>query len=265
MLSGIGPKDHLEQHGIEVVAVSPDVGSNLQEHPVSIQRWHSKIPTINQLGVGGILAALGNYVRNGSGPLSATVFHVQVMHRTDPSMASPNIQLGIANFASGGDKSRGEQNGFQVFTVLLHPRARGTLRLRSASPQDSPVIQHEMLGDRGDVRELLAGMAEARRIMAQAPTAEIVSGMFEREESSATKEDWESYARTATVGGAHSVGTCRMGSDASAVVGPDLRVNGVAALRVADTSILPGMPSGNTNAPAMMIGEVATDLILESV
>ena len=273
MLSGIGPGDELARFGIDVRHERPGVGANLQEHPGFMLRWHSKLRTVNEMGPGDAVSAIADYVRSGRGPLAATVFHVQVMHRTDPALPRPNVQILLANYATSRERGAdgilkikpAKQSGLMACALLVHPRTRGNILLRSTSPLDPPVIRHPLLGDPDDVADLLAGMEEARRIMDQPAAKEIVGELFDPEARCATHQDWEAQLRENVTYAYHHVGTCRMGSDDDAVVDPQLRVRGVEGLRVADASVMPTITTGNTNAVAMMIGEKAADLILGRV
>jgi choline dehydrogenase len=269
-VSGVGPARELEEHGIRVVVDSPGVGENLQEHVAVMQRWHATVPTINSMGAVGALRSIGEYVRHGTGNLAATVFHQQVMHRTRPDLVAPDVQIAFASFATvretdaaGALKVKpAREDGFLVSTLFLHPRIRGRIGLRSADPDARPVIEHELIGDADDLRDVLRGMVESRRIMSQSPMTDLIGERFDPERGCRTDADWEAFVRENVTYGAHPVGTCRMGSDDSAVVGPDLRVRGVASLRVIDASVMPTPTSGNTNAPTMMIAERAADLVL---
>jgi len=270
MLSGIGPADQLGKHDITPRVILPGVGANLQEHPAVMQRWLTDLPTINTMGIGGGLSAVAEYVRHGTGALAATVFHTQVMHRTREGLAAPDIQIAFANFATTREVDKNgamkvkpsREAGFLVSALFLHPRARGCVGLRSASPEDRPVIEHSLLGVDDDVRDLMAGMAEVRRIMNEAPIADHLTGKFEPERHCRTEADWLRFTRETVTYGVHPLGTCRIGADELAVVDPELRVHDVENLRVVDASVMPSSPSGNTNAPTMMIGEKASDLIL---
>jgi len=270
MISGIGERAELDRVGIETLVPVAGVGANLQEHPAAMQRWRAKFPTINHLRARDVVRAVASYVREGRGLLAATVFHVQVMHRTDSSLDAPDIQLAFANFATVRERGDDgilkvqphEDEGVLVSALMLHPRSRGRVRLRSSSPEDPPVIEHSLLGDVGDLRALMAGMAEGRRIMTHAPIADMVGDPFEPERSCHDDERWVEHLRDNATYGAHPVGTCRIGEPGTGVVDAELRVHGVDQLRVVDASIMPTLPSGNTNAPSMMIGEVAADLIL---
>ncbi|HZQ77912.1 MAG TPA: GMC family oxidoreductase N-terminal domain-containing protein [Acidimicrobiia bacterium] len=272
MLSGVGPKGELDRHGLPVVCDSPGVGSNLRDHIGALQRWHTTVPTVNELGPVDGARAVAEYARRGSGPLAAVVFQVQVILRTRPELARPDIQLAFASFGivreQGPDGMMkvepAKQRSVMVTTALLQPRTSGRLRLRSTDPAAPPVIDYEMLADPADVTELMAGMAEARRIMAQPAIADIVGPPFEPERGCRGDDDWRAWVRSQATYGVHYVGTCRMGRDDFAVVDPELRVRGVDGLRVVDASVMPTTTSGNTNAPTMMIAERAADLILGS-
>lgn len=270
MLSGIGPAEELRRHGIGVRVDNPGVGAKLREHPTVMQRWNATIPTMNTMGPLGATRGAAQYLTQRRGILAATVMHVQVMHAVRPEDAAPAAQICFANFAILKEvNARGimeikpaRSDGFLVATTLVHPRITGRVTLRSARPDDPPVIEHLLLGDDDDVADLLASMAEGRHIMEQSAIAPSVRGMFEHEQQAARDGDWEQYARSWATYGAHPIGTCRMGQDDSAVVDPDLRVLGVEGLRVMDASVMPSHPSGNTNAASMMIGEKGADLVI---
>jgi choline dehydrogenase-like flavoprotein len=270
MVSGIGPREHLEPLGIDVVRDLPGVGANLQEHIAVMQRWHATVPTINTMGSLGALGSVGEYIRHRTGNLAATVCHVQVMHRLRDTSEAPDAQLTFASFATVRDVDSdgilkvqpAREDGFLVTTLFLHPRVRGRIRLRSADPAARPVIDHALVGDPDDLRGVLAGMAEARRIMSAPAMTELIGSPFDPEAGCRTEDDWEEFVRANVTYGAHPVGTCRMGPDGEAVVEPDLRVKGTSGLRVIDASVMPTVTSGNTNAPTMMIGEKGAELLL---
>ena len=147
---------------------------------------------------------------------------------------------------------------------FLHPRYRGQVTLRGADPSAAPVIRHHLLGTEQDTKDLLAGMAEARHIMAQPEMREFAGEQFELERGCATDDEWLDFLRDNVTNGAHAIGTCAIGSDDDAVVDPQLRVRGVEGLRVCDASVMPSLTSGNTNAATMMIGERAAREILHA-
>jgi choline dehydrogenase len=272
MVSGVGPRHELERHGIPVVQDSGGVGANLQEHLGVFQRWHSTVPTINHIGVGEAARSVWEYARHGTGTLTTSGWHAQVIHRATEDRDAPDIQNAFSCFAIVRDRGKdgimkvgpAKAPSVQTTTVFVKPRQRGRIRLRSADPNDRPVIEHQMMANADDVRDLLIGMAEARRIMGQSSMAEFVAEPFDPERACRSSEDWEAFARENVTYGVHPVGTCKMGVDEDAVVDPELRVHGVAGLRVVDASIMPTTTTGNTNAPTMMIAEKAVDLLLSS-
>ena len=270
MLSGVGPRAELERFGIDVVAHVPGVGSNLHDHPYLMQRWHSKVPTINKVRIGTVLKGVADYVTNGTGLLAVTMVQVQVMHRSNSSLEWPDTQLQFVPFAitRGVDKNgmfnvqMAKQEGLLGSTTFLKPRARGRIGLRSGNPTDPPRIEYQFLANPDDVRDVLKGVREQHRIMQQPAMAAITNGQFDPEVSCRTDADWERYARENVTSSYHPVGTCKMGVDDTAVVDPQLRVRGIRGLRVVDASVMPVITTGNTNAPTMMIGERAAELIL---
>jgi choline dehydrogenase len=268
LLSGIGPSDQLTRFGIPIVSDCPGVGANLQEHAYLPQRWHAKIRTLNNLQASAALRGAFEYVAHGRGLLAMTVVPVHVIGRTDPSLAAPDLQLQFQPFTveRGTDRHgtvrRGKDNGFQPASTLVRPRVRGYVGLRSASPEAPPLIDYHFLQNSEDLRDIVAGARELRRIMEQPAMARIAGDQFEPEKSCQSDDEWREYARRSVRGLSHPAGTCKMGVDDMAVVDPELRVRGVQGLRVADASIMPVVTTGNTNAPSMMIGERAAELIL---
>jgi choline dehydrogenase len=272
MLSGIGPRVELERFGIPVVLDSPEVGANLQEQLAVMQRWYTNLPTLNELGIRSGSAALAEYLLHGSGPFAATYLQAHVVHRSRSDLEWPDFQHGFASFATVRDR---DPNGMltvkpareasvRLSTILLHPRARGRIAIRSGLASDPPVIEHRMFAEPDDIRELIAGLAEARRIMSQPGIRGLLTAPFQEESTCQTDRDWDHFVRSNVTYGAHAVGTCRMGADHLSVVDPELRVRGVAGLRVADASVMPTLTSGNTNAPTMMIGERAAAFLTAS-
>ena len=270
LLSGVGPRAELTAHGIDVVHELPGVGENLHEHPYLMQRWVSRIPTLNKLRIGTVVGGLASYLKDGSGMLAMTMVQVQVMHRSDPSLERPDYQLQFVPTAITREVDENgmfnvqlaKREGFLSSSTFLSPRARGRISLRSARPEDPPRINYRFFADPDDLRDVVRGSHLVQEIMAQPAMAAITDGPFEPERACKTEADWEQYARDTVVPSYHPVGTCKMGVDDLAVVDPELRVHGLRGLRVADASIMPRITAGNTNAPAMMIGERAVELIL---
>lgn len=272
MLSGVGPRDVLADVGIDMVRHSPGVGRNLQDHVYVIQPYRSKIRTLNKRGMSDVVKGLTDFALHGTGILTTTVVQAIAMHRTDPALEAPDTQIGFTPFAitreitpEGVKVGPAKEEGFNAASMWMTPRTRGQVRLRSADPADRPLIRHDLLAEPDDLRDVLLAMKEVRQIMAQPAMRELTYGPFPGPADCVTDADWERYARTNAVAPSHPVGTCRMGVDDDAVVDPELRVHGVPGLRVVDSSVMPTVTRGNTNAPSMMIGERASDFILGRV
>jgi len=266
-LSGVGPRIELEDLGIAVVSHVPGVGANLHDHGLTMQTWRAKkaVPTLNNMGPMGALKGVAEYLIRGTGFLAMTVVPMQVLAKSHPSEASPDLQLCFAPFAitkGKYDVQLDKVSGFFASSVALHPRARGTVTLRSASPLDAPVIDYHFFRQGEDLRVTLAGVQQMQRVMAQPAMTSLTDGLMGMAEKCSTNDDWVQYARMMTTSAAHPVGSCRMGSDDMAVVDSSLRVRGMRNLRVVDASIMPRITSGNTYAPSVMIGERAAELML---
>lgn len=279
--SGIGPAAHLREHGIDVVADLPGVGRNLQDHPVAMLAFGVTSRTLNQELTPRRAAVHGlDFALRGRGPVSSAIAHAQVFDHAPDGGAATDYQMIFAPFGvSGvGGKTSGTTDGGEhwhdihavqlvetstvmAFVPFLHPRSRGEIRLRSADPEDMPVIDHQLLGDRRDLDDLVEACRRVRHIMAaKALRPHVVAEELPGPQVD-TDAEWEEHLRDAAFGAYHQSGTCRMGSDDEAVVDPDLRVRGVAGLRVVDASVMPTVTSGNTNAPTIMIAEKASDLV----
>ncbi len=267
MLSGVGDAEELAAHGIEIHHHAPGVGRNLGEHPNANMSWNVRQRTYNMDASGPRMAlALLRWLLNRRGPATSPYPHAVAFLRSSADIVEPDIQLMFGPFAfafSPDGVVPYRQPAVTVVAALSYPRARGTLRLRSADPRDRPVIDHQLLGDPHDVERLVSACRFVRTIMAQqqilsAVTEERLPGLACQSDA-----DWEDHLRATTFLGYHPVGTCAMGPDG--VVNDRLQVRGIAGLRVADASIIPAPISGNTNAAAIMIGEKAADLISEEM
>lgn len=263
--SGIGPEEQLRALGIPVQVNAPDVGRNLQEHASVQTSYFVDLPTYNTLVTplrmpGNVL----NYLLFGRGVLTATPVEAMAYLRSEPGLKEPDIKLQFGALAFDPVKrAPHERPGVVVYANVAKPRSRGEIRLRSVDVRDKPVIDHRLLGDPQDVAALIRGLKQVDDIYNAPSFAKHLRGRLSPDPKPQTDAEWEQRIRSTAGIGYHPVGTCRMGGDANSVVDPQLKVRGVAGLRVADASILPIMPAANTNAPAIMVGEKAADMILQ--
>ena len=272
MLSGIGPATHLQEHGVAVVADLPGVGQNLQEHPGCHLVNAVSARTLNDDARG--LAGLGQVLSLAfarSGALTTGIGHAQAFVRSRAGLPAPNLQLAFSAFAfeitPKGNLALAKDSAVSTFVALMRPRSRGRLSLRSADPDAAPLIEHRLLGEEDDAAQLVEGLEIARRIMAQPAIAPHVTSEIRPSAAADSGPALRGYVGAATIPMFHPVGTAKMGAadDPLAVVGSDCRLRGVDGLWVADASIMPTIPQGNTNATAIMIGERASDLVLAAV
>jgi choline dehydrogenase len=260
MLSGIGPAEQLRGLGIQVAADAPEVGENLQDHPFNT--------VVAEVSEGSLVDAehprhLAEWLLRRSGPLTSSVAEAFAFVRTRPGLPAPDVQFHFAP-AYFVDHGAEEFDGHAVTfgPTLISPRSRGRLRLRSAEVGDKPRILTNSLAEPEDVAALVAGMKLAREILHTEPLASVFRReLFPGPGVGGDDDDLEADLRRRVELLYHPVGTCRMGTDDRAVVDEQLRVRGVDGLRVADASIMPVICGGNTNAPVIMIGERAADLV----
>ena len=268
MLSGIGHAQHLKDHGIEVVADLP-VGDNLHDHMFHAMTFHT---TTSKLRGKPLFFAKGvakEVLRPGSTFLANSVFEVLAFLRSSQAVGNvPDLQLHLLPWAyvspNQDEPIRHDVDprpALTVLTTLIYPKSRGTLRLASADPTATPLIDPAYLAESADLDLLTEGSELVREIFA----AKAFRGTV-KDEIHPGKALQGSDLRQAILNRAtsvyHGVGTCKMGVDETAVVTPDLKVRGVEGLRVCDASIMPSITGGNTNAPAIMIGERGADLVL---
>ncbi|MFK7902542.1 MAG: GMC family oxidoreductase [Nitratireductor sp.] len=268
MLSGIGPSEHLQDIGIDTLVASKGVGKNLQDHLQARPVYKCNVPTINTRTRGMInQAKIGaQYAVSRSGPMTMAASLGTGYLKTRPELETPDIQFHIQPF-SANDPTRGADQ-FDAFTasvLQLRPESTGEILLRSNKAQDYPDIHPNYLSTKLDQDTIVEGIRVARRICRQKPVNDMIVEEYSPGKHIADDDydgllDW---ARNTASTIYHPTGTCKMGKDDRAVVDPRLKVNGVEGLRVADCSIMPMIVSGNTNAPAIMIGEKASNLILE--
>ncbi len=270
-LSGIGPAAHLRSFGIAPVLDLPGVGSNLMDHfYASLTFRCSKPITINELANSPLkqLKAGLEYVLFRRGALSNNGIFAGVFTRTDAMQDRPNLQINTNIWTVQSRTKTGMKAhpfpGFTMSPVHLNPRASGTVRLKSADPLAAPEIRQNFLKDRVDIDAMIAGVRIVRNIAAQPALASYYDGEVAPGPGVQSDDEIEAWLRANAIANLHPVGSCRMGVQDDAVVDPELRVRGIDGLRVADASIMPTLPAGNTNAPAIMIGEKAADMILRA-
>ena len=264
LLSGIGPPEELERHGIPVDLASPGVGRNLLDHLAN-----------------GVLAAvdaetlfsaerprhLASWLLRGRGPLTSNVAEAAGFIRLDPSAPGPELELIFAPvlFEKEGTVPP-SRDGVTVATVLLQPRSVGEVRLASADPLAAPEIDPRYLTDRDglDAALLVEGTRRSRQILATEPLARHVTSELLPGSDAVDDDALHAHLRARSQTLYHPVGTCRMGTDDGAVVTPDLRVRGIDGLRIVDASVIPALPRGHTNWPTVMVAERAAELMLAS-
>ncbi|MGH1563725.1 GMC family oxidoreductase [Mumia sp. DW29H23] len=262
MLSGIGPASHLREHGIDVVADLPGVGSNLHDHPALPLIWTTRGTT--DLAQASNLVNLLRWKATGTGPLASNIGEAGAFFASRDGLPAPDLQVHVA--PSGFYDNGLHEPQAQMFTAaptLVNVASRGTLRLRSADPTWHPEIDAAYYDDQTDLDAMLAGVRRVLETVTSGPLARFLVDLWMPRTRGAVPTDSElvEHIRAQSQTLYHPVGTCAMGSGESAVVDPELRVRGVEGLRVADASVMPMVPRGNTNAPTIMVGEKAADLL----
>lgn len=262
--SGIGPADHLHSVGVKVLHDLAGVGSNMQDHldlfvisECTGDHTYDNVAKLHRTLWAGL-----EYVLFRSGPVASSLFETGGFWYADPQARSPDIQfhLGLGSGIEAG-VAKLKNAGVTLNSAYLHPRSRGTIRLSSADPAVAPLIDPNYWSDPHDVKMSIEGLKIAREIFQQAALKPFI--MAERLPGPKVMSDQElfDYGCANAKTDHHPVGTCKMGTGSDAVVGLDLRVHGLKGLRVCDSSVMPRVPSCNTNAPTIMVGEKGADLI----
>ncbi|WP_206243719.1 GMC family oxidoreductase [Novosphingobium terrae] len=267
MLSGIGPADHLRAMGIEVLHDLPGVGAHLQDHPtvhLSMENPSAESYALSARTYGRILLSPFRYLLKRDGMLASNVAECGGFLCTDGS-GRPDIQITFLVGLKANARVIPSEHGYMALIQLLRPKSEGSVRLASNRPEDKPVIDPNFFADPYDMRTLIAGFREARRIFAQPALAAMTGAEIEPGVDVQSDAQIDAALRKIVNTAYHPTGTCKMGpdSDPMAVVDGRLRVRGVSGLRVVDASVMPEIISGNTSAPTMMIAQRAAAFILE--
>ncbi len=263
LLSGIGAAEDLAEAGVLPRHELPGVGRNLQDHPFVTMMW--EVTDQQTLYGADKPKPLAEWLLRRSGPLSSTVAEVVAFTRTRGGLPAADIQfhMGAAYFEDHGAETY-DGHCMVIAPVLVSPKARGQVWLRSSDPTAKPRIITNTLSEPEDLDSMIAGMQLGRRIADQAPLSEVSIKELKPGSQAQDREDLEADLRRRLMLIYHPVGTARMSdTHEMAVVDSRLRVHGIDGLRVVDASIMPTITGGNTNAPTIMIGERASDLIRE--
>ena len=264
LLSGIGPVNELQKHGIEVVHELPGVGQNLQDHidyTAAYKSSSSDVLGLSASGTAGILKGIMEWRKQRTGIVTTPFAETGAFLKTRPELKRPDIQLHfVIGIVDDHNRKPHLGNGYSCHICVLRPESRGRVGLNSNNPRHDPLIDPGFLSDERDLDTLAAGLRMTRQLLEAQPLApwrgrELYQVDHNNDE--ALKKMIRDRADTVY----HPVGTCKMGVDDMAVVDNKLKVRGLEGLRIADASIMPTLIGGNTNAPSIMIGERAADFI----
>lgn len=263
MLSGIGPAAQLAGHGISPVVDAPGVGRDLSEHPLVYMTFAAREPATFLRALRFDRAALSvlRWAATGKGAFASQITSGILMLRSRPELERPDLQLVFLPVRLDAKLwhplGARQAHVLSVMVMQLHPESRGTVTLRSADPMDKPRIDLNLLSTPADFADIREGIGAVRRIFAQPPLRDMVKA----EIAPGNDTDLDDFIRNNLKITQHPTGTCRMGDDREAVVDSELRVKGVAGLRVVDASVMPTIPGANINAAVIMVAERASDLI----
>ena len=266
MLSGIGPADHLASLGLDVVHDLPGVGENLHDHfgidIVAELNGHYSLDKYNKLHW--MLWAGAQYALFKSGPVTSNVVEGGAFWYSTADAVIPDLQF---HFLAGAGAEEGVpsvpegSSGITLNSYTLRPKARGTVKLRSTNPLDAPLVDPNYLGHPDDLKTSAEGVKLSVEMFNQKSLQKYIKKIRFPGAEVKSQADFENYARQYGRTSYHPTCTCKMGVDEMSVVDPKLRVRGIDGLRVCDSSVMPSLVGSNTNAPTIMIGEKAADLV----
>jgi choline dehydrogenase len=261
LLSGIGPADELGEHAIDVLVDSPNVGRNLQDHVSVGASWHCPDP-VTLFNADKRIGNIASYMIRKRGPFTSVVAEAGGFVRSDPGLDAPDLQLlfAPAMFLDHGFTDP-PGHGITLGPYLLTPKSRGSITLRSADPAQHPVIRANYYSDPSDLDRMVAGLRISLDIAAQPALARYRSERFLPAPGDDSEAALRAHVRARSETIYHPTSSAAMGPADTDVCDPQLRVRGVSGLRVVDASVMPTITRGNTNAPTIMIGEKAADLI----
>lgn len=262
MLSGIGPADQLRNIGVPVIIDAKNVGRGLQDHPTVVLNW-TTVGTSDFRDIVTTEEAAAQWSQDRRGPLSSIVSEAGMFCSTTAASDPPNIQIYAAGTSYWDDGTGYAQVPCTAAAVtLIDPVSRGRIRLRSSEPADHPLIDPRFYTEPADLLAMLTAMEMVTGIVHRRPLAKFINGPCLPETDQLDRTAFLDVVRAHSQTMYHPTGTCAMGGSADSVLDPELRLRGVAGLRVVDASVMPATIRGNTNAPVVMIAEKAADLIL---
>jgi choline dehydrogenase-like flavoprotein len=260
MLSGVGPAEHLREHGIEARIDNANVGMHLQEHPMAFVNWRVEGDTLDDAAEPKHLLP---WLVAGKGKLSSAIGEGVVHWRSDPSLPAPDFQIvqAAVYFWEHGFRKTGAP-AFTIGAAYLGPQSRGAVTLRSADPGDHPRILNNALTSDGEIDAMLRALEMVREIASRSPLDDLLGEELNPSADIRTREQLTDWLRATCEHEYHPSCTCRIGSPEEGVVDAELRVHGVEGLRVADASVQPRIVSANTQAVTLAIAERCSDLVL---
>jgi choline dehydrogenase len=268
MLSGIGPADELDALGIAPLVDLPGVGRNLEEHgSVPVIMAATRPTFLSELRVDRAAWWTLRWALFGDGPFACNGNTAGIFARSRPGLERPDVQLtcntiGLFDRPWFPWQARGRNYAFNCIVAVIHPESKGRVTLRSADPKDKPHIHLNIFGEEADIDTCVRGIEMTRQLYATEPQKSLIAREIMPGPGATSRDALAAYIRRMATTMSHPTGTCRMGNDDGAVLDAQLKVRGVEGLRVADASVFPSIPGGNTNAPCIMVGEKAADLLV---